>query len=87
VADKILPDVFIIINLADHKGKLPRDMLAWLEGNVGRLIDESDPVLLADGDGWFASLVGRINIANPVVRFRFYNPNHALMFKLSWGGM
>ena len=83
---EILPDLILRVDFESHNRRLPPDMKQWLGDNVGPLLEEGAPNILAEGDGWYATIY-RPGIPCPqMVRFRFYNRNHALMFKLRWGG-
>lgn len=75
------PYVKIQVDLVD--GFLPKDMVAWLEGNVGGIYDATDSLLNICAVGW--SAWGLRNKKGPsLVTFHFNDVRKATLFKLTF---
>lgn len=75
------PYVKISVQLID--GFLPKDMITWLEGQVGTIYDATDSLLNVCAFGW--SAWGTRSKDGPsVITFHFSDVSKATLFKLTW---
>lgn len=63
--------------MTSHNANLNVDSLTWLHRNCGESIRFSHGV-------WSWEFAGSDRVK---LKFRFKEPNHAMMFKLAWGGL
>lgn len=82
---KPTPNIRIKVQLEKHM--LPVEMVEWISEKIDPVTSLSTPGLLAEGDTWCAWIVVRRLHEPSDVNFRFKTRDHAMMFKLVWGGM
>jgi hypothetical protein len=76
------PNLTMRVLLED--GRLPKEMLDWLEANIDPVLSENTYGLIAEGETWGAWFIRDMGRDPSIISFRFKTMDQTLLFKLRW---